>query len=224
MIYVFYNNDPLADDLGGGAEHFRGLHRALLRSELPFRLVAARLQGISEAPYVTYISNGSGFGRYYLALWRWFWAHRAEFRHGDVFHFHRNYAAWPKLLFCRGRGAVVVSYHNVTGRVLEGMLGRIAPPLRALMLGLERRVAQLADAIICVSGRDRSQLQAIVAPEPFASRSGDPGGAGRAPVRGCAALSAHTRHGAPHPLPRPHQPSEERAARDRDPGAAGGPG
>jgi hypothetical protein len=65
VIYVFYNNDPLADDLGGGAEHFRGLHRALLRSELPFRLVAARLQGISEAPYVTYISDGSGFGRYY---------------------------------------------------------------------------------------------------------------------------------------------------------------
>ncbi len=169
MIYVFYNNDPFADDLGGGAEHFRGLHRALLRSELPFRLVAARLQGSSEAPYVTYISNGSNFGRYYLALWRWFWAHRAEFRHGDVFHFHRNYAAWPKLLFCRGRGAVVVSYHNVTGRVLEGMLGRIAPPLRALMLRLERRVAQLADAIICVSGRDRRQLQATVAPEPFAS-------------------------------------------------------
>ena len=32
MIYVFYSNDPLADDLGGGAEHFRGLHRALLAS------------------------------------------------------------------------------------------------------------------------------------------------------------------------------------------------
>ena len=169
MIYVFYNNAPFADDLGGGAEHFRGLHRALLRSELPFRLVAAQLQEASEVPYVTYISKGSNFGRYYLGLWRWFWAHRREFRHGDVFHFHRNYAAWPKLLFCRGRGAVVVSYHNVTGRVLEGMLGRVAAPLRSMMLRLERRVAQLADAIICVSGRDRKQLQDIVAPEPFAA-------------------------------------------------------
>ena len=105
VIYVFYNNDPLADDLGGGAEHFRGLHRALLRSELPFRLVAARLQEGFEAPYVDYISRGSSFGRYYLGLWRWFWRHRHEIRHGDVFHFHRNYAAWPKLLFCADRGA-----------------------------------------------------------------------------------------------------------------------
>ena len=68
MIYVFYNNDPLADDLGGGAEHFRGLHRALLRAELPFRLVAARLQDGAAAPYVTYVSKGSAFGRYYLGL------------------------------------------------------------------------------------------------------------------------------------------------------------
>jgi hypothetical protein len=69
VIYVFYNNDPLADDLGGGAEHFRGLHRALLRAELPFRLVAARLQEGAAAPYVTYVSKGSAFGRYYLGLW-----------------------------------------------------------------------------------------------------------------------------------------------------------
>ena len=168
MIYVFYNNDPLADDLGGGAEHFRGLHRALLRSELPFRLVAARLQEGFEAPYVDYISRGSSFGRYYLGLWRWFWRHRHEIRHGDVFHFHRNYAAWPKLLFCADRGAVVVSYHNVTGRVLQGMLGRAAAPLRLLMLRLERQVARLADAIICVSGRDQEVLQGEVAAEPFA--------------------------------------------------------
>jgi glycosyltransferase involved in cell wall biosynthesis len=168
VIYVFYNNDPLADDLGGGAEHFRGLHRALLRSELPFRLVAARLQEGFEAPYVDYVSSGSGFGRYYLGMWRWFWRHRHELRHGDVFHFHRNYAAWPKLLLCRDRGAVVVSYHNVTGRVLQGMLGRAAAPLRALMLRLERQVVRLADAIICVSRRDRQDLQGQVAAEPFA--------------------------------------------------------
>ena len=176
MIYVFYNNDPLADDLGGGAEHFRGLHRALLRAELPFRLVAARLQEGSAAPYVTYISEGSAFGRYYLGLWAWFWRHRREFGHGDVFHFHRNYAAWPKLVLCPDRGAVVVSYHNVTGRVLEGMLGSLGGPVRALMLRLERRVAALADAIICVSRRDRGELEGLVAARPFAAARVIPAG------------------------------------------------
>jgi glycosyltransferase involved in cell wall biosynthesis len=86
-----------------------------------------------------------------------------------VFHFHRNYAAWPKLLLCPDRGAVVVSYHNVTGRVLDGMLGRLARPLRALMLRAERRIAALADAIICVSRRDRRELEGLVAPERFAA-------------------------------------------------------
>jgi glycosyltransferase involved in cell wall biosynthesis len=176
VIYVFYNNDPLADDLGGGAEHFRGLHRALLRAELPFRLVAARLQDGAAAPYVTYVSKGSAFGRYYLGLWAWFWRHRREFGHGDVFHFHRNYAAWPKLLLCPDRGAVVVSYHNVTGRVLEGMLGRLGGPIRALMLRLERRVAALADAIICVSRRDRRELGGLVAVDPFAAARVIPAG------------------------------------------------
>jgi glycosyltransferase involved in cell wall biosynthesis len=176
LIYVFYNNDPLADDLGGGAEHFRGLHRALFRSELPFRLVAARLQHRAEAPYVTYISEGSHFGRYYLALWRWFWLHRHEFRHGDVFHFHRNYAAWPKLLLAPDRGAVVISYHNVTGRVLQGMLGRVGKPMRRVMLEMERRVARLADAIICVSGRDRNVLQTLIDNEPFAKARVIPAG------------------------------------------------
>ena len=84
-----------------------------------------------------------------------------------MFHFHRNYAAWPKLLLAPRRGRVIVSYHNVTGRVLEGWLGRLAAPVRRLMLALERRVARLADAIVCVSGRDRSELARIVAPEPF---------------------------------------------------------
>jgi glycosyltransferase involved in cell wall biosynthesis len=169
VIYVFYNNDPLADDLGGGAEHFRGLHRALLRAELPFRLIAARSRRGPRRPYVTYVSKGSAFGRYYLGLWAWFWRHRREFGHGDVFHFHRNYAAWPKLLLCPDRGAVVVSYPQRHRSVLEGMLGRVARPLRALMLRLERRVAALADAIICVSRRDRREARGLVAPEPFAA-------------------------------------------------------
>ena len=169
MIYVFYNNDPLADDLGGGAEHFRGLYRALLASELPFTMVGARLQDRAGSPNVHYISHGSNFGRFYLALWCWFLRHRRQFGIEDVFHFHRNYAAWPKLLLARRRGAVLVSYHNVSGRVLEHWLGRLALPVRALMLRLERRVAELADAIVCVSSRDRRLLGDLVRAAPFAA-------------------------------------------------------
>lgn len=167
MIYVFYNNDPLAQDLGGGAEHFRCLHRALRASGLPFRLIGTRLQHEVGASEVVYVSRGSSFLRFYLALWRWFWRHRHQFEDGDVFHFHRNYAAWPKLILCPSRGSVLVSYHNVSGRVLEGWLGRLATPVRALMLALERRVAAVADAIICVSGRDRRELARAVAKAPF---------------------------------------------------------
>ena len=75
MIYVFYNNDPLAQDQGGGAEHFRSLHRALRGAGLPYRLVGCRLQA-GSASEVTYISRGTNFLRFYLALWLWFWRHR----------------------------------------------------------------------------------------------------------------------------------------------------
>ena len=167
MIYVFYNNDPLAHDLGGGAEHFRGLHRALLKSGLEFRLVGTKMQDLRIAPNIDYISRGSNFLIYYLALWRWFWLHRNEFREGDVFHFHRNYAAWPKLALCPDIGRVLISYHNVTGRVLQGWLGRLASPLRRAMLHFERRAIALADAIVCVSNRDRKTLADIVLREPF---------------------------------------------------------
>ena len=167
MIYVFYNNDPLAQDLGGGAEHFRGLHRALLKSGLDFKLVAAKLQNERSAPQVEYISRGSSFPRYYLALWRWFWRNRGMFRAGDVFHFHRNYAAWPKLVLSPDQGRVLVSYHNVSGRVLQGWLGRFAAPIRRLMLYFERRVADMADAIVCVSNRDRKILAEAVLRAPF---------------------------------------------------------
>jgi glycosyltransferase involved in cell wall biosynthesis len=166
MIYVFYNNDPLAHDQGGGAEHFRSLHRALRGSGLPYRLIASRLQAC-DAPEITYISKGASFLRFYLALWRWFWRRRDAFASGDVFHFHRNYAAWPKLLLCPAHGRVLISYHNVTGRVLEGRLGRLARPLRALMLGLERRVVALADAVICVNRKDREVLRETVLEAPF---------------------------------------------------------
>jgi glycosyltransferase involved in cell wall biosynthesis len=168
VIYVFYHNDPLAQDLGGGAEHFRCLHRALATSELPYRLIGSRLQQSASAPEIVYISQGTGFARFYLALWCWFWRWRRGFADDDVFHFHRNYAAWPKLLLAPRRGRVIVSYHNVTGRVLEGLLGKLAKPVRRVMLSLERRVARLADTIVCVSGRDRRELDRLVAGEPFA--------------------------------------------------------
>lgn len=171
MIYVFYNNDPLAQDQGGGAEHFRGLHRALLKSGLEFHLVAARLQRGREAPHITYVSESSNFLRFFLGLWLWFWRNRKEFQAADVFHFHRNYAAWPKLLICPEQGRVLISYHNVSGRVLEGWLGRCGRPIRRAMLLLERRAVRLADAIICVSGRDRQSLGESVEPAPFAAAS-----------------------------------------------------
>ena len=167
MIYVFYHNDPLARDLGGGAEHFRCLHRALAASDLPYRLIATRLQPERSAGEIVYIADRPGFLRFYLALWLWFWRCRGGFGDDDVFHFHRNYAAWPKLLLAPRCGRVIVSYHNVTGRVLAGWLGPLAVPVRRLMLAFERRVAALADAIVCVSGRDRTELARLVAPEPF---------------------------------------------------------
>ncbi len=171
MIYVFYNNDPLAQDQGGGAEHFRGLHRALLKSGLDFHLVGARLQDGRCPPHITYVSRTSNFLRFYLGLWCWFWVNRRRFDARDVFHFHRNYAAWPKLLLAPNRGRVLISYHNVSGQVLEGWLGRIGRPIRRAMLELERRVVRLADAIICVSGRDRKALGRIVESEPFEAAS-----------------------------------------------------
>lgn len=167
MIYVFYNNDPLAQDQGGGAEHFRGLHRALLKSGLDFHLVGARLQDGRCPPHITYVSKTSNFLRFYVGLWCWFWANRKRFEVKDVFHFHRNYAAWPKLLLAPTRGRVLISYHNVTGQVLDGWLGRLGRPVRRAMLGLERRVVRLADAIICVSGRDRKTLGRLVEASPF---------------------------------------------------------
>ncbi|MDF1586500.1 glycosyltransferase family 4 protein [Marinimicrococcus flavescens] len=167
MIYVFYSNDPLAQDLGGGAEHFRGLFRALDESGLAYRLVAARLQHDRRHPAVDYVCEGSAFPRFWLASWRWFWRNRHRLRPGDVLHFHRTYAAWPALVLARGKARVVVTYHNVSGRVLAGRLGRLAAPLRALMLVFERQVARAADAILCVSERDRGELAARVARKPF---------------------------------------------------------
>jgi glycosyltransferase involved in cell wall biosynthesis len=166
LIRVFYANDPQAADQGGGAEHFRGIFRALSRSSLDWQLVAARLQGRSH-PQIDYISQSSHFGRWYLALWLWFWRNRSLIGSDDVLHFHRNYAAWPKYLLCPGRGRVVITYHNVSGRVLDGMLGRFSRPIRRVMKVLERRAVSLADRLVCVSERDRQQLASTVAWHPF---------------------------------------------------------
>ncbi len=175
MILVFYANDPQAADQGGGAEHFRGIFRALAGSGLEWRLVAARLQD-TDHPRIDYISKGSHFGRWYLALWRWFWRNRRQIRSGDVLHFHRNYAAWPKYLLCPGRGRVLITYHNVSGRVLEGMFGQAARPVRALMRFAERRAVALADRLVCVSERDRQELARTVASTPFAQAAVLPAG------------------------------------------------
>ncbi|GBD41444.1 Glycogen synthase [bacterium HR39] len=164
MIYVFYNNDPLAADQGGGAEHFRALHRALLVSGLPFRLVAARLQDEREAPQVEYVSRGAGFLRFWLGCWRWFWKNRHHLREDDVFHFHRNYAAWPKYVLAPRRGRVVLTYHVVTGQVLAGALGPLARPVRRVMLFFERRAVRRADVLVCVSERIREELARTVDP------------------------------------------------------------
>lgn len=167
-IWVIYSNDPLAQDQGGGAEHFRGIHRALCESGLEFRLIAARLQDERSDPRIEYISRGSSFPRFWLALFWWFWRNRSRIAAGDVVHVHRNYAAWPKLLLAPRRGRLVVTYHNVSGRVLRGWLGRHARRLRRLMLAAERRVARLADAIVCVSERDRRALARMVDGSAFA--------------------------------------------------------
>ena len=168
MIYVFYHNDPLAQDLGGGAEHFRCLHRALTASELPFRLVAARLQDdgqrgrdrlhLARLRLPAFLSGALGL---VLA------PPRRRSRTRTCSTSTATTPLGPSWCWRRGAGRVLVSYHNVTGRVLEGWLGRLAAPLRRVMLAFERRVAALADAIICVSGRDRRELARVVAAEPF---------------------------------------------------------
>jgi glycosyltransferase involved in cell wall biosynthesis len=167
-IWVIYSNDPLAQDQGGGAEHFRGIYRALDRSGLEFRLIAARLQDERSDPRIEYVSRGSSFPRFWLALFWWFWRNRRRIATGDVVHVHRNYAAWPKLLLAPRRGRLVVTYHNVSGRVLRGWLGHHARRVRRLMLAAERRVARLADAIVCVSERDRRALARMVDGSAFA--------------------------------------------------------
>lgn len=170
MIYVFYSNDPLSNDQGGGAEHFRGIYRALCKSGVEFRLIASRMSMHHRVdPRVEYISSGANFLKYYAALWLWFLRNRRSFTPDDIFHFHRNYAAWPKLLIgSHASGKTIVTYHNTTGLVLKSRFGQFATPLRWFMKIAERRVAALVDQIIFVSDRDRQQLCAEILRENFA--------------------------------------------------------
>lgn len=163
MNYVFYSNDPLHNDQGGGVEHFRGIYRALSKSNLDYSLVASRLATHEvDDPAVIYISHGSHFLKYFMALWLWFFRNRKIFSDHDVFHFHRNYAAWPKYIFAPKKGKTIITYHGVTGFVIEDLLGVFGKPMRSVMVYLEKKSLSLADQIIFVSDRDRQSMRKLM--------------------------------------------------------------
>ncbi len=159
-IYVFYNNDPLASDQGGGAEHLRGIYRALKRSGKPFVLVTSRMQIGLESDNVEYISNGANILRFFMAMFVWFIKNRAKLTDDDVFHFHRNYTIWPKFLIVGRRGKTIITYHNHTGKILEDWFGKSGSKVvRSVMLFFERKAVSIADKIIFVSDRVRQTLK-----------------------------------------------------------------
>ena len=112
-IYGFYSNDPLSNDQGGGAEHFRCIYRLLNSKDEDFKLISSKLGGENiNSEKVEYISVSPHFGKYYLNLFIWFFKNRNKIKDDDIFHFHRNYCVWPKYLFCKKKGKVIISYHN----------------------------------------------------------------------------------------------------------------
>lgn len=160
MIYVFYSNDPLHNDQGGGVEHLRGIYRALSKSDLDYRFVVSRMaEHGRQDDAVTYISTGSNFLKYYFALWRWFLKNRGRLAENDVFHFHRNYAAWPKYVLAAGKGKVIITYHGLTGFVIKDAIGALARPVRSIMKYFEKKSLAKADVIIFVSDRDRQSMR-----------------------------------------------------------------
>ena len=163
MIYVFYNNDPQADDQGGGAEHYRSIYRLLQHKQAKFKLIAAKMaSNHCDNRYIEYISDTAHFGKYYLELWRWFKKNRRHFGREDIFHFHRNYAIWPKYFFAASYGKTIVSYHNTTGRVLAAKIKYGAKFIRNLMIIAEKRALNYADKIIYVSERDQKNMSNII--------------------------------------------------------------
>ncbi|GAM10724.1 phosphatidylinositol N-acetylglucosaminyltransferase subunit A [Geobacter sp. OR-1] len=161
MIYIFYNNDPYADDQGGGAEHFRCIHRASKNSHLNFKFIATRIAQTNEPVHsdVEYISKGTNFFRYYIGLWFWFFVNKNAISEHDVFHFHRNYAAWPKYILIPKNGKVIITYHGITGIFLKNKLGVLSSPIRRIMMLLERKAVNKADRLIVVSRRTAESLK-----------------------------------------------------------------
>ena len=91
--------------------------------------------------------------------------------------------------------------------------------------GLERRVAALADAIVCVSGRDRRELaSAWSQPSRSRARTSCPAAYDEALFDAVAAVPPGPRTGPPAADPRPDQPSEERTAGAGDAGGAAAAG
>ena len=68
-IYGFYSNDPLSNDQGGGAEHFRCIYRLLNSKNEDFKLISSKLGDENfNSEKVEYISISPHFGKYYLNL------------------------------------------------------------------------------------------------------------------------------------------------------------
>ncbi|PHS73125.1 MAG: hypothetical protein COB22_02330 [Cycloclasticus sp.] len=159
-IYVFYNNDPLASDQGGGAEHLRGIYRALNRTDKSFKLVSSKMQDKYDSKDVEYISNGANIMLFFMAMFVWFFKNKSSLTESDVFHFHRNYTVWPKFLVIGKRGKTIITYHNHTGKILEDWFGGwVASVVRNIMLRFERSAVSLVDRVIFVSDGVRQQLK-----------------------------------------------------------------
>ncbi len=160
MLYVFYNNDPYGADQGGGVEHFRGIARALKQSTLPYQLIAVRKgSGLNYLPEVEFIGARVNILHFFSKELLWFWRRRRRIEEQDVFHFHRNYLAWPKFLFAGRRGRVILTYHGLTGKVIHSRLHWLSWPIRALMIRFERKMLSQVDRIIFVSERDRAYMK-----------------------------------------------------------------
>ena len=161
-IYVFYNNDPIGDDQGGGVDHLRAIYRLLEKSNLNFKIIGSKKPDNSRnfpCINVEYISTGTNILRFFILLFWWFLKNRRNFTDEDVFHFHRNYIAWPKFLISPRKGSVIITYHTYTGEILKEWLpSTVAAMARKIMLIAERKAASLADKLIFVAERVRSDL------------------------------------------------------------------
>ncbi|WP_067584382.1 glycosyltransferase family 4 protein [Endozoicomonas ascidiicola] len=169
-IYVFYNNDPLASDQGGGAEHLRGIYRALKENNLDYQIIAAAMPRQTDAKdnRVTYIATGPNILKFMIAMLAWFINNRKQLTSKDVFHFHRNYCIWPKVLTIGDRGRSIITYHNQTGKKLNDWFGeKTANMIRFLMLIMERKAVSHCDRIIFVSDRVRQALKESVLRENY---------------------------------------------------------